>query len=708
MEFKEEENGQTVIPIFYDVDPSHVRYQGESFVEAFAKHESRYKDDVEGMQKVQGWRTALTAATNLKGYDIRDGINQSKKIDQIVNHICSKLCKSARFLSDLQDVVGINSHLEELKSLLQIEINNVRIVGIWETGGIGKTTIANAIFDTLSNQFEAACFLANVKENAKKNQLHSLQNTLLSVLLRKKDDYVSNEYDGKRMIKSRFSSMKVLIVLDDIDHGDHLEYLAGDVDWFGNGSKVVVTTRNRKLIENNDAIYKVPTLPDDEAMKLFNQHAFKEEVPDECFKKFSLEVVNQAKGLPLALKVWGSLLHKKGIDKWKRIVDQIKKNSNSEIFEKLKISYDGLEPEEQTIFLDIACFFRGDERKEVMQIVESYDSRVEYILDVLIDKSFVFISKYDRIEMHDLIEDMGKYIVKMQKDSGKPSRIWNAEDFEDVMIDNMGTMAVEAIWFSYSEKLCFSKEAMKNMQRLRILSIFPKDGSYRTPYFIKTDSNCHDGSIEYLPNNLRWFAWLDYPWKLLPENFNSRRLVHLDLRWSSLHYLWNETKHLPSLRKLDLRDSERLIQTPDFTQMTNLEYLDLHDCSDLEEVHRSLECCRKLIVFNLQRCKRLNKFPCVNVESLGSLILLHCSSLENFPEILGRMKPELEIKMSWSGLREIPSSIIQQYACHLAELSLSDMKKLVALPSSICQLKGLVKLDVSYCSKHESLPEEIG
>ncbi|KAH0775533.1 hypothetical protein KY290_006944 [Solanum tuberosum] len=66
MEFKEEENGQTVIPIFYNVDPSHVRYQSESFVEAFAKHESRYKDDVEGMQKVQGWRTALTAAANLK------------------------------------------------------------------------------------------------------------------------------------------------------------------------------------------------------------------------------------------------------------------------------------------------------------------------------------------------------------------------------------------------------------------------------------------------------------------------------------------------------------------------------------------------------------------------------------------------------------------------------------------------------------------
>uniref|UniRef100_M1D6U1 TMV resistance protein N n=1 Tax=Solanum tuberosum TaxID=4113 RepID=M1D6U1_SOLTU len=218
---------------------------------------------------------------------------------------------------------------------------------------------------------------------------------------------------------------------------------------------VIVTTRNRQLIENNDAIYEVQILPDHEAMQLFNKHAFKKEVPDECFKKFSLEVLNHTNGLPLALKVWGSLMHKKGVDKRKRIVDQIKKNSNSEIFEKLKISYDGLEPKEQTIFLDIACFFRGDERKEVMQIVESYDSGAEYILDVLIEKSLVFISEYDRVEMHDLIEDMGKYIVKMQKDSGEPNRVWNVEDFEDVMMNNMVSKLNNAIVFIFQTYIYF-------------------------------------------------------------------------------------------------------------------------------------------------------------------------------------------------------------------------------------------------------------
>ncbi|XP_059307261.1 TMV resistance protein N-like [Lycium ferocissimum] len=528
MECNKKKNGQRVMPVFYNVDPSHVRHQRGSFAEAFAKHESNYKDDVEGMQKVKGWRAALREAANLSGCDTRNRI-ESDCIRDLVDQI-SKLCKTS--LSYLQNIVGIDTHLNEVNSLLQMEINDVRIIGIWGMGGVGKTTIATAIFHTLSNQFKAACFLEDVKEIAKKKQLFSLQNILLSKLLGKKDDYVNNKHEGKWMIPSRLCSMKVLIVLDDIDQLDHLEYLADDVGWFGNGSRVVVTTRDKRLIEKNDAIiYELTPLPYLEAMQLFNQHAFKGKVPDE-FKNLSLEVVNYAKGLPLALVVWGSMLYKRDIDEWTSAIEEMRNNSNSDIDKNLRISYDGLESREQTIFLDIACFFRGDYKKEVMQILESCHLGAKYILNVLIEKSLLFISKNDTIQMHDLIQDMGQNIVKMQKDPGERSRLWDIEEIKEVMINNTGTKTVEAIWTSYCNKgICFSKEAMKNMKMLRILRIGTDN-----------PSTCDDGVIEYLSNNLCWFVWHAYPWKSLPAKFEPKKLVHLELRFSKLCQLWKETK----------------------------------------------------------------------------------------------------------------------------------------------------------------------
>ena len=60
---------QTVLPIFYDVNPSEVRKQAGTYAQAFDEYEKRFKDN---MDKVHTWRATLTEVANLSGFPLQD------------------------------------------------------------------------------------------------------------------------------------------------------------------------------------------------------------------------------------------------------------------------------------------------------------------------------------------------------------------------------------------------------------------------------------------------------------------------------------------------------------------------------------------------------------------------------------------------------------------------------------------------------------
>lgn len=137
--------------------------------------------------------------------------------------------------------VGLESRLEEVCLLLELGSKQVLTVGIYGVGGIGKTILARAVYNKIGDQFEALCFLPNVSENSNMHGLVHLQNRLLSEMVGLKDIQSGNAGRGVSGIKYRLRRKKVLLILDDVDTLEQLEILVGGLDWFGPGSRVIIT-----------------------------------------------------------------------------------------------------------------------------------------------------------------------------------------------------------------------------------------------------------------------------------------------------------------------------------------------------------------------------------------------------------------------------------------------------------------------------------
>ncbi|XP_031266578.1 TMV resistance protein N-like [Pistacia vera] len=320
--------GQIVIPVFYGVEPSEVRWQAGCVGKAFAELENHFKE------KLERWKTALSEIANISGWNSCVVRHEAVLVQQIVNDIYEKL----NYLSLVKEkeLVGATKHIEKIESLLSIGSKDVFTLGIWGIIGVGKSTIASFIYHRIYEGFERYCFIDNVGERAESSDgLISLREEILSTITLVDRNSPTNE------LFSTKENKKVLMVFDNVTQGGQVEFLIGALGCFGPGSRIVIITRYEQVLNecSVEKAYKVEGLLHAEALVLFNSYAFGDHNPGERYLELSKNIMVYAKGAPFFLKILGSFLSGKRPQDWESTLNILGRTPNTDFKEVLKICY---------------------------------------------------------------------------------------------------------------------------------------------------------------------------------------------------------------------------------------------------------------------------------------------------------------------------------------------------------------------------------
>ncbi|KAL9330277.1 hypothetical protein ACSQ67_005280 [Phaseolus vulgaris] len=336
-------------------------------------------------------------------------------------------------------------------------------------------------------------------------------------------------------------------------------------------------------------------------------------------------------------------------------------------------------------------------------------------MDILKDRALISVFR-GIIVMHDLIQEMGKEIVRKEcpQHPGKRSRLFNDEEICEVLRKNKGSDAIECIslsTFKVKEDVVHA-QSFEKMDNLRMLRLYTRE------------SNVSLESSLILPNLKR----LDLS--------RSRKLTRIpDLSTS------------PNIEEINLSCCYKLIKVDSSIFLIKLSYLCLDFCDDLNSVNIpsnilctspgriSLSGCWKLNMFSLSEqdmIKEINSNNATDSEvfnSLSGLDLSHCysltiflidlsdmkfinqlclsgcSKLENLPEIEDTLEDLKKLNLDGTAIQALPSSLCRLVG--LEELSLRRCCNLEIIPSSIGTLTRLCKLDLTHCNSLQTFPSTI-
>ncbi|CAN6703121.1 unnamed protein product [Malus baccata var. baccata] len=521
-----------------------------------------------------------------------------------------------------------------------ISTENVSTISIVGFGGLGKTALAQLIFndEVIQNHFELKIWicLSNVFE--------------LDIVAKK---ILQSEHNGIEQLQNdlrrKLDGKKYLLVLDDVWNENREKWLSLKYLLMGGGkgSRILITTRSEIVATVSDTAkpYTLKGLNEEQSWSLFKEMAFKDgkEPENSTIKAVGKEIARKCQGVPLAIRTIGRMLHTKHHEtEWlnfkEKKLSKISQEEN-DILPTLKLSYDVLPSHLKHCFAYCRLF------------PPNYEISVHRLIKLWVAQGFI-----KSLDENECLEDVGyEYYQEL---------VWRSF-FQDEKTDAFGTiksckmhdlMNELAILVSGVRSTVVDFNQDNFHEKLRHVSFnFHVDLSYwKVPTSLLKANKirtflfpCQEYSIDDEDSLCNSFC------TTIVSNFKSLRMLSLnELRITTLPKCLKKMKHL---RYLDLRHN-LIKRLPDWiVELSNLETLDLSGCENLVEMPRDIKKMINLRHLNLKDCCELARIPrglgeLIGLRTLGTFALRENNSLWRDSASLGdlgrlnELRGELDIR----------------------------------------------------------------